>query len=91
MPKAKMLKYHKYEDPAHGWLKVSMKTIRQLNLKDQISRYSFVSGSFVFLEEDRDMPLFIQAWENQVGCQFPPIERHTADEKSWIRQYPAYN
>ena len=90
MPRAKTLKYHLYADPKHAWLKVSSKTIKQLDLQDQISSHSYITGSFLFLEEDIDMPLFIQAWENKVGCQFPPIETHIADGKSWIRNYPKY-
>lgn len=90
MSRAKTLKYHLYADPGHAWLKVRLKTIRQLNIQKNISKYSYTSGSFIFLEEDVDMPLFINAWQDRVGCAFPVIERHTAEEKSWIRQYPKY-
>ncbi len=52
-----MKKYTYFTDAGHGWLKVSKKEIEPI--KDKISRFSYMKGDFVYLEEDCDMDLFL--------------------------------
>ena len=55
------MKYKFIEDPGHGWLEVERLEIERLCLEDQISRYSYVRGAKVYLEEDCDAAAFIRA------------------------------
>jgi hypothetical protein len=55
------MKYKFIEDPGHGWLEVERLEIERLCLEDQISRYSYVRGAKVYLEEDCDAAVFIRA------------------------------
>ncbi len=58
-----MSKYRFIEDPGHGWLEVSLHELAELGLIDKISGYSYVSADRqqVYLEEDCDLSLFIEA------------------------------
>lgn len=50
-----------YYDASHGWLAVKFKAIQELGLADKISKHSYIKGATVYLEEDVDMPLYIDA------------------------------
>lgn len=54
-------KYKFHVDPGHGWLAVPVKELEEHNLLSKISVYSYRRGDTVFLEEDCDAPLFIEA------------------------------
>lgn len=54
-------KYTYIHTPGHGYLSVSIKEIKKLNLVDQISGYSYMNLTRVYLEEDCDLRLFIDA------------------------------
>jgi len=54
----KKLTFH--TDPAHGWLEVAIADIRELQITDLISGYSYVKGDRVFLEEDCDAFQYMQ-------------------------------
>ena len=58
-----MYKLHFYEDPGHGWLKVSKALLRVLDIEDKISWYSYQRGDFAYLEEDCDAPMFAKRVE----------------------------
>tara|TARA_Y100001938_G_C7771201_1_gene273339 strand:+ start:229 stop:483 length:255 start_codon:yes stop_codon:yes gene_type:complete len=49
-----------YYDPSHAWLKVPIEDVGKYNIKD-ITTYSYQDGSFFYLEEDCDAPLYINA------------------------------
>jgi hypothetical protein len=55
--------YKFYEDPGHGWLKVPRKELVELGIENEISPYSYMSGSgrMVYLEEDSDLSKFARA------------------------------
>jgi len=59
-----MKKYTFYEDPGHGWLKVSKKDLVSLCIEKQISGYSYMLGDNAYLEEDSDLSIFIEALAN---------------------------
>jgi hypothetical protein len=46
-------------DPGHGWLRVPLVEIALLGIEEQISPYSFIEGSYAYLEEDCDCPLYL--------------------------------
>ena len=48
-------------DASHGWLKVPRVELERLGIQGNISGYSYVKGDFVFLEEDSDAGVFIDA------------------------------
>lgn len=51
----------KYNDPGHGWVAVKRKLIVQLGIADKISGWSYQKGQTVYLEEDGDMDLLLEA------------------------------
>lgn len=81
--------YHHYTDPGHGWLKVENSELVQLRIDHLISDYSYRRGKYVFLEEDRDAELFVEAKAKKqlVTVQY---RHHYADKRSRIRSYERY-
>lgn len=78
-----------HSDSGHGWLAVPKKEIVELGLAEKISGFSYVKGGTVYLEEDRDMGLYIDAMKskgNDVVLKF-------LDSKirSPIRNYCSYS
>jgi len=55
------------EDPGHAWLIVTFNEIDFLGLADKISGYSYMSGNFIYLEEDLDAVLFFNAFKKRYG------------------------
>lgn len=83
------MKLNFYSDPAHGWLKVTAGMIRDLNIVDKISTYSYVKNGCVYLEEDCDAFLFCEAFIKKYGYN-PEIEYSTTNRSSKIRSYNRY-
>ena len=50
-----------FSDPGHGWGAVSHEVILELGIAEEISVYSYMSDSKVFLEEDSDFGRFLIA------------------------------
>jgi len=48
-------------DPGHAWLAVKRKELIRLNILDKISGYSYEKGETVYLEEDCDAAIFLNA------------------------------
>lgn len=78
-----------YNDPGHGWAKVSFTFLKKLGIERQITPYSYMRNGFVFLEEDCDLSLFCLACKNQ-GIELKFRDHHT-DRRSKIRSYQSYN
>ncbi len=49
-----------YADPGHGWGKVKVNVLRELEIEDKISGCSFLRGPWAYLEEDCDLSLLEQ-------------------------------
>jgi len=79
--------YHFHEDAGHGWLKVPRKELADLNLTDRISSCSYDDGTFVYLEEDDDAPLFLKMRKR---ASFPTIIHMNDGDYSPIRNLPHY-
>jgi hypothetical protein len=81
-----------YTDPAHGWAKVSLSELFNLEIHDKISTYSYIRSnekhSYAYLEEDCDLSLYLKALDDK-GIKFRIIEKHT-DKSSKIRSYKRY-
>ena len=96
----------KYDDPAHGWLKVSIDDLNKLGIADKITGCSYQRGGYAYLEEDMDCTTFflavagVQDWSEVDGN--PEAEElvrmlqkntttQTAEERySKIRNYESY-
>ena len=76
-----------FEDPGHGWLEVGLHELRHLGIADAISSCSYRQGSFAYLEEDCDAPLYIRAQQSRgVYIETYPIHQ----DPTPIRDYPSY-
>ena len=73
-----------YSDPAHGWLKVPLSELYDLEIAQYMS-CSFERGEFAYLEEDCAMPVYIAALNAQgYNAKFNFYE---SDRSSKIRNY----
>lgn len=63
-------KYQFFNDPGHGWLKVSIAEIKTLGIADKISSYSYRTKNYAYLEEDCDYSIFVTAWEAKHGIKW---------------------
>lgn len=80
-----------HDDPGHGWLEVPRAHIAALGLTNLISRYSYVHGDTVYLEEDCDALLFLHAAD--VAGWHVEVTQHLCPGWSPIRSmqpYPAH-
>jgi len=84
-----------YDDSAHGWARVSINEIKELGIEKDISTYSYMADDSVYLEEDCDLGVYINAIKKQYGND---IDINFIDHKSrvdenglsCIRDYPRY-
>jgi hypothetical protein len=77
-----------YADPGHGWLEVPRDLLHELNIADDISRYSYQRLDKVFIEEDGDFVKFARAMR-AAGREFKVVETHT-NGNSFVRSLPSY-
>jgi len=77
----------KISDSGHGWLAVDRLHLRALGIEKKISSYSYQCGATVYLEEDCDMSLFLDALEANGDSYFIQHEYH---ENTPIRGYKGY-
>jgi len=84
----KMKLFHVYTDPGHGWLKTTMQILREFGVSGKISPCSHRRGDNVWLEEDCDAPLLVNAMKKQ-GIDIKFAE-HNRNSESPIRDYPPY-
>ena len=55
-----MAKYTFYESPGHGWLRVPVSDVLDAGIENKIGS-ACQRGGYYYLEEDCDMPLFMEA------------------------------
>lgn len=74
----KKIKAKWINDPSHGWLKVSLKTVIQvLNETDcKISTCSYLDQKYAYLEEDCDSQRFI-FYASKLGIEVLATESYT--------------
>jgi hypothetical protein len=81
-----------YTDPSHGWAKVHLSELFNLEIWDKISTYSYIRSNakyaYVYLEEDCDLSTYLKALDDK-GIKFRIIEKHT-NKSSKIRSYSRY-
>ncbi len=80
------LTYH--NDPGHGWLEVTLEGLTAVGLtKAAFSHYSYTSprdGGRVYLEEDSDMNIFMEAYKARNG-DYPKLAETHCHGDSFIR------
>ena len=77
-----------YADPGHGWAAVKRKVLYDLGIAGQVTYYSYEKGNTVYLEEDHDLGLLIQALKDR-GIGYSFVEKHT-NRYSPIRSYERF-
>jgi len=81
-----------HSDAGHGWLQVTTHQLAELGIYNQVSRYSYINLAYsnddesydVYLEEDCDAPLFLNALKEQ-GIKFT-INNIDDGDHSFIRR-----
>ena len=84
----KTLKLSFHCDSSHGWLEVNRADVDALGIADKISRYSYLNGDRVFLEEDCDASHFLDAAKAH-GWTINVQEKHTNGD-SFIRNFSRF-
>jgi hypothetical protein len=82
-------KLHFHEDASHGWLAVKVKEIVDLGIEKEISGYSYMNGQTVYLEEDLDAGIYLNAMKEKHGDIEFEFKR-SYRETSPIRNYKYY-
>lgn len=76
--------YKFYSDGRHGWVAVKRSELVELNILDKISGFSYQKGKTIYLEEDCDATIFINALkEKDITYTFNESYRHSSP----IRNY----
>ena len=68
------IRHEFFEDGQHGWLKVSKSRLKQLGILSEISGFSYMRKGHVFLEEDVDLSLYVEAL-----LKIEKVERETPE------------
>lgn len=82
------MEYTFHSDAGHGWLEVHKDELDLFGIADKVSSYSYVRGDKVYLEEDCDAALFINAVENK-GIKFS-YHTFNVNGDSVIRTFKRY-
>lgn len=77
--------YIYHQDPSHGWLAVPAQQVRALGLTP--TRYSYSRAAMLYLEEDCDMPAFMNAFRVRYH-RAPRITDAHSNYDSPIRRFP---
>jgi hypothetical protein len=77
-----------YQDPAHGWARVSIGLLHGLKIANEISPYSYRRGNYAYLEEDCDLARLMIAAQ-AAGINLKLKQFHT-NKTSKIRSYEQF-
>lgn len=82
------MKFDVYTDPSHGWLKVTRKKLESLGISHKISTCSYQRKDHVYLEEDCDAGIFIEALK--ATGKTVEFRVHNTNKRSRLRNYDCY-
>jgi hypothetical protein len=85
---ARSITLNYYQDPGHGWVRVSMGLLYGLKIAEDISRYSYRREDYAYLEEDCDLGRLYQA-ADKAGITIK-LREHWTNKRSKIRSYDTY-
>ena len=77
-----------YQDPGHGWARVSIGLLHGLKIAHEITPFSYRRGSYAYLEEDLDLSRLLQAAQ-AAGITIKLKQFHT-NKTSKIRSYDQF-
>lgn len=78
-----------HSDPGHAWLAVKLSELDMLDIRSEISVYSYVKGKTAYLEEDCDAGKFVTAMQVK-GIQVE-VKQGARRERSPIRYFKSYS
>lgn len=76
------------QDPGHGWIACPLALAHDLGIADKVSRYSYLDGQTLWLEEDCDAGLLIDALR-AAGTVFRIREQHL-NHDAHVRALPRW-
>lgn len=79
-----------FSDSGHGWLKAPIELCRELGLQGQVSGCSYRKGNNLYLEEDGDATIFVNAYckKNKITVkEFVNANKRQYSETSAIRRF----
>ena len=79
------------QDAGHGWVKVPFELLRELEIADKITYYSYYNRGQVYLEEDNDTCTFMNAYHARFGFDPKLRDRIARERRSRVRGYVPYN
>jgi hypothetical protein len=77
-----------YQDPGHGWVRVSVGLLHGLKIAHLITPYSYRRGDHAYLEEDGDLSQLLTA-AAAAGITVK-LKQHHTNKTSKIRSYAQY-
>jgi hypothetical protein len=77
-----------YQDPGHGWVRVSVGLLHGLKIAHLITPYSYRRGDHAYLEEDGDLSQLLTA-AAAAGITVK-LKQHHTNKQSKIRSYSPY-
>lgn len=77
-----------YQDPGHGWVRVSIGLLHGLKIAHLITPYSYRRGDHAYLEEDGDLSQLLTA-AAAAGITVK-LKQHHTNKTSKIRGYAQY-
>lgn len=82
-----MTTYIYHTDPGHGWIEVPVADLQELGLKlADFTRYSYINHDRVYLEEDCDAAVFVNAYVEKHGVS-PAFRPQNTNSDSIIRTF----
>jgi len=89
-----MNRFKFYQDAGHGWLAVKRKFLKELEIEDKITTFSYQKGQTVYLEEDMDAQTFISKWKEKYNREVEIVDKYGRNgqcpNRSAIRSYEQY-
>lgn len=86
---AKPITLYYQQDPGHGWISCKRSLAAKLNFLDKVSSYSYQRGASIYLEEDCDAALLVDALD-KAGIPYVIKSSHT-DKRHPIRSYERFS
>jgi hypothetical protein len=83
------MKFTFHTDEGHGWMEVPLSMVKDLGLESKVSKFSYINGQTVYLEEDFDALQFIRAFENRNG--YRPEFEDKFTPVSFVRDFSRFD